>query len=151
MIAQVPSAREALQEEAAQAQEFVEMLPVGTHRITSRVTEPGYNTKEENWNWFYAIGGYSSWGKGEATVTDGPKGRQYALDFEYELYDRYNWDKGKSVTIFRIKITDEFMGEFHRQGLAREFDCHGSVKRRFTWQAGQDIPPGQFARGSGRG
>jgi hypothetical protein len=83
-------------------------------------------------------------------VSDGPKGRQYTLDFEYKLYDRYNWDKGKHVTIFRIKITDEFMGEFHRQGLAQEFDCHGSIKRQFTWQAGQAIPPSQFARPSGR-
>jgi len=91
--------------------------PTDSYRSCAFSRRPGYNTKEENWNWFYAIGGYSSWGKGEAVVSDGPSGRQYTLDFEYKFYDRYNWDKGKHVTIFRITITDEFMGEFHRPWL----------------------------------
>jgi hypothetical protein len=59
------------------------------------------------------------------------------------VFDRYNWDKGKSVEIAGITITDRFMGEFHRQGLAQEFDCMGSFKRRFTWTAGSSIPGGQ--------
>jgi hypothetical protein len=40
------------------------------------------------------------------------------------------------VTLFGVKITDHFMGEFHRQGLAREFDCIGSLRRRFAWKQG---------------
>jgi hypothetical protein len=31
-------------------------------------------------------------------------------------------------------VTDKFMGEFHREGLAHEFDCVGTLKRRFTWK-----------------
>ena len=43
MIEEVPSARQNLEAEAAQAQEFVEMLPPGKHPITSRNPEGGYN------------------------------------------------------------------------------------------------------------
>ena len=54
---------------------------------------------------------------------------EYTLEFEYKFYDRYNWDGGKQVTILGHVVTDEFMGEFHRHGLARVFDLRGSVKK----------------------
>jgi hypothetical protein len=78
-------------------------------------------------------------------VKAGPGGPEYELDFEYKFYDRYNWDRGKSVEFAGITVTDESMGEFHRQGLAREFDCRGSFSRRFTWKKGAPIPPHQLA------
>lgn len=40
------------------------------------------------------------------------------------------------MTILGVTITDDFMAEFHRQGLAREFDCFGSVRRKLTWKHG---------------
>jgi hypothetical protein len=151
MVREVPSARERYEDEVAQAQGFVEQLPVGRHEITSKQVESGYNYKEENWNWFYAIGGYSTWGKGVATVKNGTAGPEYLLEFEYKFYDRYNWDKGKSVKIFKLKITDEFMSEFHLEGLAQEFDCHGSFKRTFSWKKGESIKPNQAPPAGGRG
>jgi hypothetical protein len=144
MVRDVPSARARYEEEVDEAKEFVEMLSPGTCQIASRVLEGGYNLKSENWNWFFAIGGYSRWGKGTATVTDKPTGREFALDFEYKFYDRYNWDKGKHVKILNITVTDEFMGEFQRQGLAKEFDCFGSFRRHFAWKKGQRIPKDQL-------
>ena len=70
-------------------------------------------------------------GIGQAKVLQNAQGqRSYELDFTHKL---------KSVTLFGIKITDQFMGEFHRQGLAREFDCVGAVRRRFSWRQGEDI------------
>lgn len=33
--------------------------------------------------------------------------------------------RNKKVTYAGIEITDEFMGEFHRQGLAKEFKMYG--------------------------
>ena len=54
------------------------------------------------------------------------------------------------MEIAGITITDQFMGEFHRQGLAQEFDCIGSFKRRFTWTAGSAIPAGQLHVPGGR-
>ncbi len=152
MIDDVPSAKERYEAEVSQAKTFVETLQPGSHQITSRQAQGGYNEKEENWNWFFAIGGYSSWGKGTATVAVNAGVRSYALDFQYKFFDRYNWDKGKEVTIFKIRITDEFMGEFHRQGIAQEYDCVGTISRRFSWSQGQHIPKQQlYDRGGGRG
>ncbi|HET9953359.1 MAG TPA: hypothetical protein VFQ61_02585, partial [Polyangiaceae bacterium] len=110
----------------------------------------GYNTQVENRNWFFAIGGYTTWGKGVAKVTDSGGVLNYELDFEYKFYDRYNWDAGKSVTFAHITVTDKFMGEFHRQGLAREFDCIGSFRRKFTWKKGERIPQSQIHPPGGR-
>ena len=58
MINEVTGARERYEDEVYEAQDFVEGLPVGTHQITSRTVETGYNLKAENQNLFYAIGGY---------------------------------------------------------------------------------------------
>lgn len=150
MVDEVPTAKKMMEFEVDQAKAFVETLPPGTHQITSRTAESSYNYKEESKNWFYAVGGYSVWGKGVATVTAAPGGNEYTLEFEYKFFDRYNWDNGKAVTIAGIEITDAFMGEFHKQGLAREYDEIGSLKRRFQWKHGGLIPPGQFNAPSGR-
>ena len=145
MLREVPSAKARYEDEVFQAQDFVESLPVGSHAITSRSVETGYTLKTESQNWFFAIGGYKRWGVGQARVSQSAQGgRSYELDFTYKFHDRYNWDGGKAVTLFGVKITDHFMGEFHRQGLAREFDCIGSVRRRFTWKQGEDISNGQL-------
>jgi hypothetical protein len=146
MLHEVPSAKERYEDEVFQAQDFVESLPAGSHQITSRTVETGYNRQTENKNWYFAIGGYKRWGTGQAKVVQNAQGqRSYELDFTYKFYDRYNWDGGKAVTLFGIKITDHFMGEFHRQGLAREFDCFGAVRRRFTWKHGEDISNAQMS------
>lgn len=60
MLREVPSAREPLEDEAAQTQEFIEMLPPGRHSIRSRNSEDGYNRKDESWNWFFATGTLAS-------------------------------------------------------------------------------------------
>lgn len=133
MINEVRTAKMRFDNEVNQAKTFVEQLPVGTHQITSKSAEGAYNRKAENKNWFFAIGGYSTWGKGQARVTAGASGRECDLNFEYKFFDRYNWDGGKKVEIFGVTITDQFMGEFHRQGIAREYDCVGSIKRRLRW------------------
>lgn len=150
MIEEVPTAKKMFLYEVEQAVAYVETLPPGVHQITSVNAESSYNFKQESWNWYYAVGGYSVWGKGTATVTAGAAGNEYVLDFEYKFYDRYNWDKGKSVTVMGIKITDEFMGEFHKQGLAQEYDEVGSIRRRFAWKHGGAIPPNQYKAPGGR-
>jgi hypothetical protein len=85
-----------------------------------------------------------------AIIKDAPGSPKYELEFEYRFSDRYNWDAGKSVTFAGITVTDTFMGEFHRQGLAKEFNCIGSVRRRFTWKKGRPIPPQQLYASGGR-
>jgi hypothetical protein len=150
MVESGPTATARFRNEVAQAQAFVETLPVGTHAITSRTAESAYNNKNESKDWYYAVGGYSTWGKGTTTVTSGAAGKEYELQFEYKFYDRYNWDGGKSVEIAGITITDEFMGEFHRQGLAQEFDMTGSFRRTFRWKQGAAIPEDQYKGSGGR-
>lgn len=140
MINDISSARMRMVDEILQAQHFVLQLPPGRHNITSKRLNVAYAQKSESWNWFYATGGYSTWGTGVASISEGKSGDHYTLDFEYHYYDRYNWDKGKSVTIGGVKIEDDTMGEFHRQGLAREFDMRGSIKRQYSWTGKTGFP-----------
>jgi peptidoglycan hydrolase-like protein with peptidoglycan-binding domain len=133
MLADVKRARTVFHQEIADMVAYVEQLPPDYWAITSKhVTQnrDTYNYQGENRNWFFAIGGYSVWGKGAARV--GANGT-FELDYEYKFFDRYNWDGGKSVTIAGVTITDEWMGRFHREGVAREFNCYGSVKRTLRW------------------
>ncbi len=141
MISSVPRAQTALVDEFRQAQRFIQKLPPGTHNFTSKSGETAYNRKEANADWFFAIGGYTYWGKGIANITMVGAQKQYSVTFFFKFYDRYNWDGNKSVTIGGITVTDEFMGEFHRQGLAREYDCFGSVRRPVAWTGDVAVPP----------
>lgn len=154
MVNEVPSAKKLYELEVAQAKLFVEQLPVGNHNITSTRAQGGYNEKHESKNWYFAVGGYSVWGKGAAVVSDGTAGREYKLDFEYKFFDRYNWDTGKHVEIKiplkdePIEISDIFMGDFHRQRLAKEYNEIGSFKRNFNWKQGEPIAAEQVMPGS---
>jgi peptidoglycan hydrolase-like protein with peptidoglycan-binding domain len=151
MIAATQDAKDAMVSEFRQVQHFIQKLPPGTHRFTAKSAESSYNYKEKTADWFFAIGGYSYWGKGTAKITIVNGQRHYEVDFEYKFFDRYNWDGGKSVTIAGVTITDHFMGEFHRQGLAKEFNCYGSVKRRFEWTGDVVVPQaGAIIRRPGR-
>ena len=136
MIDDVPISKAMYENEVENAKKFVQTLPVGTHKVTTDTAVEGYNRKEQNWNWYYAVGGYSAWIKGVAKVEQDASGRRkYRLDYEYKVADRYNWDIGKQVEVFGVTITDKFMGEFHRQGLAREFDMEGSIKEAIVWDS----------------
>ena len=136
MIDDVQDAKTVYENEIKNAKQFVQTLPVGTHNITTDTAAGGYNLKEKNWNWFYAVGGYGAWIKGVAKVELDKSGkRKYRLDYEYKVADRYNWDIGKQVELFGVTITDKFMGEFHRQGMAKEFDMEGSIKATIEWDS----------------
>ncbi len=151
MVKSVPSAQVGLMLEFRQAQRFLRTLPVGRHRFSSIFGENGYNAQAENAEWFFAIGGYTRWGKGEAIITADKAGRHYDVDFEYCVYDSYNWDGGKEVIILGRTISDEFMGEFHLQGLAREFECRGSIHRKLVWHGDAGGPDRSVVlKGQGR-
>lgn len=151
MVRTVPSARIAMILEFRQAQRFLQSLPAGRYDFTSKKEQGGYNEQGESRDWFFAIGGYALWGKGRARIEGAGPTRRYDVDFIYKVADRYNWDGGKQVEIGGITITDEFMGEFHRQGLAKEFNCHGSLRRRFQWSGDSTVPPdAMILRGGGR-
>lgn len=140
----VSTAQNRFRHEVSQARKLVEQLPAGTHQIRSKRVNFDYNYKAETKNWFFAIGGYLVWGDGVANVVTSSSGDTYTLDFNYHFFDRYNWDGGKKVELFGVTITDAFMGEFHRQGLAREYNCKAVASRRFQWSKGSQIPSHQY-------
>ena len=135
MVAEVPSAKVRFETEVERIKNYVGQLPPGTYDVTSKRAFNGYNFQSENRNWFFAVGGYSVWTKGRATITGTGPGHDCRLELEYKFYDRYNWDGGKHVHIAGIEITDEAMGEFHREGMAREYDEIGSFRRSLYWKA----------------
>lgn len=142
MISAREGNKKRLAREAYQAKKFCEKLGPGTHSITSLNYQGEYNYKHETTDWFFATGGYMSFGKGTVTITADDAGvQQYDLSFEFKMVDKYNWDGGKKVEILGIEITDEFMAEFHRQGLAKEFTQYGTAHRRIRWTHGSNLPP----------
>lgn len=136
MISDVKTVKDLQKKELDEAMKYVEeKLRDGSHSITSLATSGGYVSQAENPNCFFAVGGYSVWGKGTAKVTG--NSNCFELDFDFKFFDRYNWDNGKSVWIAGQEITDEFMGTFHRQGLAKEFDMVGSASLHVKWKRGE--------------
>jgi hypothetical protein len=122
--------------------DYIDSCPPGTWAITCKqVIQNGYtyNTKEHSKDWYFAVGGFGVWTKARARIPE--RGKIHA-DIELKFFDRYNWDGGKKVEIAGITVTDEFMGDFHREGLAKEFNCVGAVKRRMSWERFSRIPPG---------
>lgn len=136
MLKDVDSASDLLSKEEESAINFANDLnlkPGYCTSITSSEASGGYNKKRESADWYFAVGGYSAWGKGDVSVD---LLGSYTMKYEYKFFDRYNWDNSKAVNIGGIKITDAFMGEFHRMGLAKEYDVVGSVKKTITWKKG---------------
>lgn len=57
------------------------------------------------------------------------------------MWDRYNWDAGKSTTFpGGVVIPDSEMGRLHKTGLAREFDMRGSSST-YTYDLDSDAKP----------
>jgi nucleoid-associated protein YgaU len=164
MVREVGIAKAALDKQLKAAKAFVETLPVGTHQFTSQTGSRNHAIgMVDSKNWFFAVASYSTWGKGTAVVRLAGGVTEYKMDFDYKMYDRYNWDGGKSVVIppsilkdrlsqsidedreiplgvdgvtltnMGLHVTDKAMGEFHRMGLAKEFDAVGALHRVEKW------------------
>jgi hypothetical protein len=146
----------AIQIEAAK--KFIETLPIGRHPFTSKTGSLNHVINQsENKNWYFAVGSYTSWGRGTAIVQYSSGKRKYQMDYEYHFLDNYNWDTGKQVQIpipgysklpqflkdqidavpnvsgGALTVTDKFMGDFHRMGLAKEFQMIGQVNLKEAW------------------
>jgi len=88
-----------------------------------------YATKSESEDWFFAMGGFTYWYTAEVEVIpSSTPGGNLAVNMiiEFHVFDRYNWDKGKSVTIGPFVITDESLGQLHQAGLAQEYEVNGT-------------------------
>ncbi|MFE2283303.1 hypothetical protein ACFXDJ_03910 [Streptomyces sp. NPDC059443] len=84
------------------------------------------NTHEDR-NWYLAVGSAMSNTTGVVTAVPGPDGKpQVGIDYQVNVWDRYNWDPGKATPIGPTTVTDADMARLHTTGLAREFDMRGS-------------------------
>ncbi|MCQ0024339.1 hypothetical protein M4914_16145 [Streptomyces somaliensis DSM 40738] len=107
--------------------------------------------------WFHAIGSHAQNVSGMITVTPGAAGGEPEVSLEYQVnvWDRYNWDKGKSTQFpGGVTIEDEDMGRLHMVGLAREFDMRGSSSNYTHDLSGHTVPavtPGDPGREGTRG
>lgn len=81
-----------------------------------------YATKAMSQDWFFAIGGFSYSVTGVVTKASGGG----SLKYRVHIFDRYNWDAGKSVDIGRFHFEDTELGNLHLKGLAREYTVRGS-------------------------
>jgi hypothetical protein len=100
-----------------------------------------YIGPEASKDWFYAMGGTQYAVSGVATVhpPDHPGGQpRIEMDYQTHVFDRYNWDGGKSTEIGPVTITDDQMAEMHRAGVAQEYDISGSTDTKHYTGA---VPP----------
>lgn len=78
-------------------------------------------------NWYLAVGSGMTNTTGVVTVVPGDDGKpRVSLDYQVNVWDRYNWDPGKNTPIGPTDVTDADMARLHTTGLAREFDMRGS-------------------------
>ncbi|KAI9766150.1 MAG: hypothetical protein M1840_006717 [Geoglossum simile] len=82
----------------------------------------GYADGNFNDDWFYAMGAFSYSVSGKVTVSGGKSSLEYVV----HIFDRYNWDSGKSTNLGPINIKDDELARLHKVGLAREFVIRGS-------------------------
>ncbi|WP_257153787.1 hypothetical protein [Streptomyces lunaelactis] len=78
--------------------------------------------------WFHAVGSHQQNVSGMVTVSPGEGGKpKVSLDYQVNVWDRYNWDAGKGATFpGGMYVPDEEMGRLHKVGFAQEFDMRGS-------------------------
>ncbi|MGX4691168.1 hypothetical protein [Streptomyces sp. JNUCC 63] len=87
----------------------------------------GFYFSQQNPNWFYAVGGTNTNVTGVVTAVPDAKGNpKISIDYQANVWDRYNWDENKGVKIGPLDIPDGQMAKLHRVGFAQEFDMSGS-------------------------
>lgn len=103
-----------------------------------------YASKGESADWYFAIGGMTYWYTARVQVRPVNGKAVVRMSIQLHVFDRYNWDQGKSVTIAGVTVSDETLGELHKRGLAREFLVEGvSGNTTVSWTySGSSAPNG---------
>ncbi|MFE0424792.1 hypothetical protein, partial [Streptomyces sp. NPDC058953] len=95
--------------------------------VEARHPRDFYFTDKLDANWYYAVGGSNINVTGVVTaVPDADGNPKINIDYQANVWDRYNWDEGKGVKVGPLDIPDGDMAKLHRVGLAQEFDMAGS-------------------------
>jgi hypothetical protein len=85
-------------------------------------------------DWFLALGGFRYAVSGVVSVAKGEKEGTWKGELSYvvHVFDRYNWDAGKSIGKFGVTLfKDDWMASLHRLGLAREFVVRGTSESSY--------------------
>ncbi|MFF5502088.1 hypothetical protein [Streptomyces roseolus] len=102
----------------------------GDRTVVVPVESRTRHTNLESDEWFRAVGAHAQNVSGFVTVTPDAHGGapKVSLDYQVNVWDRYNWDPGKSTPFAGglISISDDDMGRLHKVGFAQEFDMKGS-------------------------
>lgn len=106
----------------------VTFLP-GQYQFSMHVPRVSAIERSEDENWYLAVNGFSYWISGSIAVDDA---RVIGKNIVLHLWDRYDWDPGVEIPINTplgpITVDQERVGEFHRQGLAKEFSTVAQVR-----------------------
>jgi murein DD-endopeptidase MepM/ murein hydrolase activator NlpD len=107
-----------------------------------------YADPKNQGDWYWAIGGfyYRYTALIETSPPLKPSGETTVkMTTQIHVFDRYNWDGGKSVNIGGVKITDEALAELHKVGLAKEYNINGSSSSvTTTWNYPKSSPTNTF-------
>ncbi|MEU9797905.1 hypothetical protein [Streptomyces sp. NPDC051000] len=98
----------------------------------------------EDRNWYLGIGSHMRNVSGNVSVVPDADGRpKITMDYQVNVWDRYNWDAGKETPIGPVTIKDADMARLHTVGLAQEFDMQGSssAKRHDLGSADAPVVP----------
>ncbi|MBW5485805.1 hypothetical protein [Streptomyces bambusae] len=117
--------------------------------VSIPVETRGSGTFEDR-NWYLGVGSHQRVVSGNVSVVPDAQGRpKITMDYQVDLYDRYNWDAGKATPIGPTTITDADMARLHTVGLAQEYDMHGtsSIRQHDLGAADQpSVSPGDPGR-----
>jgi len=99
-------------------------LDIGT---SWNLNERYYIGSEQSEDWYYASGGiYYRFTSSVDVRFNSDANPTINMRTQMHIFDRYNWDGGKAVTIGGIEITDATLGELHKVGIAQEYNLLGS-------------------------
>jgi hypothetical protein len=100
-----------------------------TFQITTPWRSDTYATRSDSQDWFFAVGGFSYAHTAAVTVRPDSNGRPViSIEANRHIFDRYNWDEGKAVTIAGITVNDRQLGRLHEAGLAQEYEVRGTTR-----------------------
>ncbi|GGR31323.1 hypothetical protein GCM10010282_24780 [Streptomyces roseolus] len=144
----------AVNQDAWRRQALAEFHEAGGDRtVVVPVESRTRHTNLESDEWFRAVGAHAQNVSGFVTVTPDAHGGapQVSLDYQVNVWDRYNWDPGKSTPFADglISISDDDMGRLHKVGFAQEFDMKGSSSTH-RHDLGSPIPPTTTPEDQGR-
>ncbi|MER6446546.1 hypothetical protein [Streptomyces venezuelae] len=95
----------------------------------------------EDRNWYLGVGSHMRNVSGNVSVVPDAQGQpKVTMDYQVNVWDRYNWDAGKETPIGPMTIKDADMARLHAVGLAREFDMQGTSSARQYDLGSADAP-----------